>query len=133
VWVDFARSMAPLAALSARLLANLLDAPAGTPWKVLDIAAGHGMFGITLARENPNARVVALDWPNVLAVAEENARVAGVADRFRLLPGNALTVEYGEGYDIVLLTNILHHFDVETCEALLRRVRAALAPGGRAV
>src|SRR5207247_2528270 len=73
VWVDFARSMAPLAALSAGLLANLLDAPAGTPWKVLDIAAGHGMFGIALAQENPNARIVALDWANVLAVAEEAA------------------------------------------------------------
>lgn len=133
VWVDFARSMAPLAALSARLLANLLDAPAGTPWKVLDIAAGHGMFGIALAQENPNARIVALDWANVLAVAEENARVAGVADRFRTLPGSALKVDYGQGYDLVLLTNFLHHFDVETCEVLLRRVHTALAPGGRAV
>jgi len=133
VWVDFARAMAPLRGLSARLLANLLDAPAGGPWKVLDIAAGHGMFGIALAQENPNARIVALDWVNVLAVAHENARAAGVADRFRTLPGNALTVDYGQGYDLVLLTNILHHFDVETCEALLRRVHAALAPGGRAV
>ena len=133
IWVDFARSMAPLAGLSARLLANLLDAPAGAPWKVLDIAAGHGMFGIALAQENPNARIVALDWANVLAVAHENARAAGVADRFRTLPGSALTVDYGQGYDLVLLTNFLHHFDVETCEVLLRRVHAALAPGGRAV
>jgi len=133
VWVEFARSMASLAGLSARLLANLLGAAAAAPWKVLDIAAGHGMFGIALAQENPNARIVALDWANVLAVAEENARVAGVADRFRTLPGSALAVDYGEGYDLVLLTNILHHFDVETCEVLLRRVQAALAPGGRAV
>src|SRR5262249_11755970 len=85
VWVDFARAMAPIARLSAELMANLLDvehAPAG---KVLDIAAGHGMFGITLARCNPRLEVTALDWKNVLAVAEENARAAGVIDRFKTI------------------------------------------------
>src|SRR5216117_4112948 len=41
MWVEFARSMAPLARLVAELLASLLDATAGRPWKVLDIAAGR--------------------------------------------------------------------------------------------
>src|SRR5207247_1019412 len=89
MWVEFARSMAPLAGLMAELLANLLEASAAPPWKVLDVGAGHGLFGITLARHNPKAEIVALDWKNVLAVAEENARTAGVADRFRTLPGSA--------------------------------------------
>ena len=89
MWVDFARAMAPLPGFVAQLLANLLDADAGRPWHVLDIAAGHGLFGITLAARNPRASVVALDWANVLTVAEENARAAGVADRFRTVPGSA--------------------------------------------
>jgi ubiquinone/menaquinone biosynthesis C-methylase UbiE len=125
--------MAPVAAFSAQLLAVLLDAGAGKPWKVLDIAAGHGMFGITLAQHNPNARVTALDWPNVLTVASANAAKGGVTDRFRTIAGDAFSVDYGSGYDLVLLTNILHHFDPAGCEQLLRRVHAALAPGGRAV
>ncbi len=133
MWVEFARSMAPLARFVAVLVANLLDASAGARWKVLDIAAGHGLFGITLAEQNPNAEIVALDWKNVLAVAEENARNAGVRDRFRTLPGSAFDVDYGSGYDLVLLTNILHHFDPAGCETLLRKVHAALKPGGRAV
>ena len=133
MWVEFARSMAPLAGLMAELLANLLEASAAPPWKVLDVAAGHGLFGITLARHNPKAEIVALDWKNVLAVAEENARTAGVAERFRTLPGSAFEVDYGSGYDLVLLTNILHHFDPAGCETLLRKVHRALAPGGRAV
>ena len=133
MWVQFARAMAPLAGVSAEFLAALLDARAGTPWKVLDVAAGHGLFGIALAKHNPRAEITALDWQNVLAVAEENARAAGVADRLRTIPGSAFTADYGSGYDLVLLTNILHHFDPATCEALLRRVHAALAPGGRAV
>src|SRR5712691_536068 len=133
MWVDFARAMAPLAGLAAQLLANLLDADAGRPWHVLDIAAGHGLFGITLAARNPRASVVALDWANVLTVAEENARAAGVADRFRTLPGSAFTLDYGRDYDLVLLTNFLHHFDEEACVAVLRKVHSALRPGGRAV
>src|SRR5439155_554468 len=86
----------------------------------------------TLAMHNPRAEIVALDWKNVLAVAAENARTAGVANRFRTLPGSAFEVDYGSGYDLVLLTNILHHFDPAGCEALLGKVHRALAARGRA-
>jgi len=133
VWIEFARAMAPLAGMTAFLLGNLLDAEQAPPWKLLDVAAGHGLFGITLARLNPNAEVTALDWRNVLAVAEENARLAGVASRFRTLPGSAFDVGWGDGYDLVLLPNFLHHFDPPTCERLLAKAHAALAPGGRVV
>lgn len=133
MWVDFARAMGPLAAFQSELIANLLEADRGPKWKVLDVAAGHGQFGIGLAKRNPNAEIVALDWPNVLAVAEENARAAGVADRVHKLPGSALEVDYGTGYDLILLTNFLHHFDPEGCDRILRKVHQALKPGGRAV
>jgi SAM-dependent methyltransferase len=134
VWVEFARAMKGLAGVTAELVANLLEADtADRPWRVLDVAAGHGMFGISIARRHARAEVVALDWAPVLRVAEENAREAGVADRVRLLPGDAFKTDLGGGYDLVLLPNFLHHFDPPTCEQFLRRVRAALAPGGRAV
>ena len=131
LWVNFARNMAPLMAMPAERIADLLGAADARPWKVLDIAAGHGLFGITIARKNPNAHIVALDWAPVLEVARENAAKAGVADRHTLLPGSAFEVDFGQGYDIVLLTNFLHHFDQPTNEQLLRKAHAALAPGGR--
>jgi ubiquinone/menaquinone biosynthesis C-methylase UbiE len=133
IWIEFARAMGPLAALTGRLIADLLRADAALPWKVLDIAAGHGEFGVALARANPKAEIVALDWANVLTVAEETARKAGVIDRFRKLPGSALDVDFGEGYDLVLVTNFLHHFDPAGCETILRKVYRALKPGGSAV
>ncbi len=133
VWVEFARAMAPFAHFTARLVANQLDARAGAPWKVLDIAAGHGMFGITLLEENPRAQVVALDWANVLAVASENAAKAGVQDRFETRPGSAFEVDWGTDYDLVLLPNFLHHFDEPGCLEILRRAHRALVPGGRVV
>jgi 2-polyprenyl-3-methyl-5-hydroxy-6-metoxy-1,4-benzoquinol methylase len=133
VWVEFARSMAPMMAMPAESIAKLIGAADGTTWKVLDIAAGHGLFGIAIARHNPNAAIVAVDWAQVLEVARENATRAGVSSRYQTLPGSAFDVEFGGGYDIVLLTNFLHHFDTATCETLLRKVCAALKPGGRAV
>src|ERR1700742_4222888 len=132
-WVAFARSMGGLALPGAQFIAGLIGSAEGKPVKVLDIAAGHGMFGLSIARMNPNAQIVALDWPNVLAVAEENAKKFGVADRWSKKAGSAFEAEYGEGYDYILLTNILHHFDPATCVTLMKRVHAALKPGGKAV
>src|SRR4029079_19597566 len=60
-------------------------------------------------------------------------RRAGVAGRHALRPGSAFDVEWGGPYDIVLLTNFLHHFDVPACENLAAKAHAALAPGGRAI
>jgi ubiquinone/menaquinone biosynthesis C-methylase UbiE len=133
IWVNFARNMAPLLATPAEFIAKMVGADSGAKWKVLDIAAGHGLFGITIARHNPNAQIVAVDWAAVLEVARENAAKAGVADRITSLPGSAFEVDFGSGYDLVLLTNFLHHFDAATNETLLRKIHAALAPGGRAI
>lgn len=132
IWIRFARAMAPFVAPQARMVAALLGERA-PPRKVLDIAAGHGLFGIAVAEAYPDAEVIAVDWAPVLEVARENAAKAGVADRLRVLPGSAFEVEYGTGFDVVLLPNFLHHFDAPTCVALLRKVRAALADGGRVV
>ena len=133
VWVKFARAMGALMAMPAQLMAKLVDPQADRKLKILDIAAGHGLFGIAFAAQNPQAEVTAVDWTAVLEVAKQNAAKAGVADRYQTIEGSAFDVEFGSGYDLVLLTNFLHHFDPPTCETLLRKVRAALADGGRAV
>ncbi len=131
IWVTFARHMMPLMRMPSENLATALakEAPAH---KVLDIAAGHGIYGIAVARHNPDAQIYAADWPKVLEVATENAQQAGVADRHHLIPGSAFDTSFGEGYDLALITNFLHHFDRDTCTNFLRKVHASLAPGGRA-
>ncbi|WP_321477514.1 class I SAM-dependent methyltransferase [uncultured Paludibaculum sp.] len=130
IWVEFAHSMAPMMGPLAGPLGTIVLNGRTGPMRILDIAAGHGLFGIEIAKQHPEARIVACDWPKVLDVAEENARKAGVADRFERLPGSAFDVDFGGPYDAVLLTNFLHHFDVPTCTGLLKKVRAALKPGG---
>src|SRR2546425_11979695 len=80
VWVDFARSMPPMVGPAAGFIGEVATKGRRGPLRVLDIAAGHGLFGIAVAKSNPQAEIVALDWPNVLKVAQENARAAGVED-----------------------------------------------------
>jgi ubiquinone/menaquinone biosynthesis C-methylase UbiE len=133
VWVKFARGMAPMMAMPAQLISQLVDPTSDRKLKILDIAAGHGLYGIAFAKKNPQAEITAVDWKAVLEVAQDNAQKAGVADRYHTIAGSAFDVEFGSGYDLVLLTNFLHHFDPPTNETLLRKVHSALADGGRAV
>jgi ubiquinone/menaquinone biosynthesis C-methylase UbiE len=129
IWVEFARHMAPMFALPARITAPHVTTP-GVPMKVLDVAAGHGLFGIHVALYNPSAEITFQDWDNVLEVARENATKMGIAGHFRTIPGSAFEVDFGSGYDVALLPNFLHHFDFSTNVTLLKKVRAALKPGG---
>jgi 2-polyprenyl-3-methyl-5-hydroxy-6-metoxy-1,4-benzoquinol methylase len=130
-WVTFARAMMPLMRMPGQMMAAELR-KGGEAHKVLDIAAGHGIYGISVAKENPDAQVYAADWKNVLEVAKANAQAMGVADRYHLIPGSAFETDFGSAYDLILIPNFLHHFDVPTCTKLLKKVKAALKPGGRA-
>jgi ubiquinone/menaquinone biosynthesis C-methylase UbiE len=131
VWMEFARAMGPMMVPAAQGVAALVPLDPARDTRVLDVAASHGAYGIAFAQRNPRAQIVALDWAAVLAVAEENAAAAGLAERFSKIVGDAFTVELGGDYDVVLVPNFLHHFSIGDCTRFLRRVHAALRPGGR--
>jgi hypothetical protein len=131
VWVQFAETMAPMMAPMAGPLGKVVLQGQSGPMRVLDIAAGHGLFGIEIAKQNSQAHVTGLDWAPVLRVALDNARKAGVYDRYNMLPGSAFEVDFDGPYDAVLLTNFLHHFDKPTCVRLLHKIKAALRQGGQ--
>jgi 2-polyprenyl-3-methyl-5-hydroxy-6-metoxy-1,4-benzoquinol methylase len=133
IWVTFAESMTPFTLAAAKATAAHVAAWPTPPRRVLDVAAGGGMFGICVAQACREASVVAVDWRDVVAVAGRNAEQAGVGERYKTLVGDAFSVDWGGGYDLVLLPNILHHFEHASCVALLRRVRDSLSPSGRAI
>lgn len=138
VWVVFARAMAPMMRMPAAFVAEHLAGAVAGGGKVLDIAGGHGLYGIAVAQRHKNAEITLVDAEPVTAVAIENATAAGVADRYHTLPGSALPgsggeVDFGDGYKLILITGFLHHFSPEVIEALLRKARAALAPGGQVI
>ncbi len=132
-WVEFARSMGPMMAATAKGAADVSALPTDRDTRVLDISASHGAYGIAFAKKYPRARIVALDWEPVIAVTEENAKAAGIANRFSKIVGSAFTVELGHDYDAVLVPNFLHHFNQAECTAFLKRVHTAMRPGGQVV
>jgi ubiquinone/menaquinone biosynthesis C-methylase UbiE len=130
IWEEFARSMAGMASMFAvEAVERVREMIPGGPAKILDLAAGHGMYGLSFAKAFPNAKVVGQDWDNVLNVARENARKLGVEDRYSTIPGSAWEADLGTGYDLILEPNLAHHFDMPTNVALFKRLRPALKPG----
>ncbi len=133
LWVKFARAMVPFMAPIAQGIAADVAGWPNPPRKVLDVAAGHGVFGIEIGKAVSGARIVALDWKPVLEVAIENARRAELGSRYGTIAGSAFEVPWGDGYDLVLMPNFLHHFDRGECVSLLERARRALVPGGAVI
>ncbi|MEY2499459.1 MAG: hypothetical protein QOD12_3015 [Verrucomicrobiota bacterium] len=131
VWIDFARGMAPMMTPVARAVAELLPLDVTDAPRILDIAAGHGVYGIALPKKIPRAQLVALDWAPVLEMTRENAKAANLGNRFSTISGSAFEVELGENYDVVLVPNFLHHFDPPACVSLLKKIHRALRPDGK--
>lgn len=131
VWVRFAKAAVPFAATTAKRVAAYVATLPDQPYTVLDIAAGHGLFGIEIAKIVPEVLVTAVDWAQVLDVTRANAETAGVGDRFRMMAGNALEMDWGSDFDLILLPNFLHHFDMPTCVSLLRKVKKSISVDGR--
>lgn len=131
IWVEFARAMGPSRVSVARKIASELAI--WSPRKVLDVAAGHGMFGIAIAEAVTGAQITAIDWQAVLSVARENAEAAGVSGRYHTSAGSAFDADWGSEFDLVLLANFLHQLDHDACVSLLRKACRSLASGGRAV
>jgi predicted O-methyltransferase YrrM len=97
---------------------------------LLDVGGGTGIYSIALLQRNPGLRAIVFDRPEVVKVAQEFAHAHGVADRLQTLPGDMFRDPLPTA-DMVLLSNILHDWDVAECRTLIGRCAAALAPGGR--
>jgi ubiquinone/menaquinone biosynthesis C-methylase UbiE len=130
---DSARALTLALAGRARNVAPALvqAAPLGDARLLLDVGGGTGIYAIAYLQAHPNLRAIVWDRPEVLRVAAEFADAAGVADRLDLVPGDMFADPVPAGADAVLLSNILHDWDVPACRALLGRLAPALPPGGR--
>lgn len=98
---------------------------------VLDVGGGTGIYSIAMLRRYPHLRAIVLDRPEVLRVAQEMAEQLGVVDRLELLSGDMFADPLPRDCDVVLLSNILHDWDVPQCRELINRCAAVLTNGGR--
>lgn len=100
---------------------------------LLDVGGGPGSYSILLAQKNPELNAVVYDLPPVVEIAEEVIASYGLSGRVKVRGGNYLEDDLrdgAEGYDVLLLSNMLHQEDPETCKMLLRKAKDALADDG---
>jgi len=127
----FVEDLFPMSYPSAQRLAEALAiAETKKPVRVLDLAAGSGVWGIALAQQSPRVTVTAVDWPGVLDVTRKVAARLGVAARFSFVAGDLESADFGRGHDIATLGHILHSEGEKRGRALLKKTFEALAPGG---
>src|SRR5439155_8425826 len=98
--------------------------------RVLDVAAGSGIWGIALAQQSPLVRVTAQDWPAMIPTTRRITQKFGVADRFSYVGGDVLQADFGSNYDVAILGHILHTEGKDRSRKLLKKVFAAVKPGG---
>lgn len=113
-----------------KLAEHLKVAKAKDHVRVLDVAAGSGIWGISLAQKSPRVRVTAVDWAGMIPTTRRIAQKFGVHDRFEFIGGDIGEVDFGNDYDVATLGHILHSEGEERSRRLLRKVFRALKPGG---
>jgi SAM-dependent methyltransferase len=128
---DFILGMQDYAQLRGGEIIRYLDLENAST--VLDLGGGPGTYATMFAERWPNLRVTVFDLPDVVPIAEKNARAAGVEDRVSTLGGDYHKDDIGAGYDAIFISDVLHQENPETCEMILRKAYGALRPGGRVI
>lgn len=129
---DFVMDIFPMSYPAAQALAGEMDfGSSQEPVKVLDLAAGSGVWGIALAQSSPQVQVTAVDWPEVIPVTKKSVeRFTDIADRFSFIEGDLHDVDFGSGYTLATLGHILHSEGEGLGRKLLAKTYDALASGG---
>jgi len=121
----------PMSYPSAQALGHHLKiAKAKSEVRVLDLAAGSGIWGIALTQRSSRVRVTAVDWAGMIPTTKRITQKFGVADRFNYIEGDLLEANFGNGYDIAILGHILHSEGEERSRKLIKKTFRAVKPGG---
>lgn len=128
-WAEYIEAMFELARLAAPEVASAIALPASAT-SVLDLAGAHGWFAAELCRRHPKLAATVIDLPGSSRVGREIIAREGMAERVRHVDGDLAVDPLGGPHDVILCFQIVHHLSAEQNVALLKKVRAALKPGG---
>lgn len=99
--------------------------------RLLDVGGGHGMFTVQFCRAHPQVQATIVDSAVALETAEQHVAAHQLGDRIELKAADIWQMDWGQNYDLILLFNFIHHYDIDTNLALLQKAHAALKPGGQ--
>jgi hypothetical protein len=127
---QFVNDILPLSFPAAQTLSGHLHANGAAAARVLDLAAGSGVWGIAMAQGSEQVRVTAVDWPDVIPVTRKTVERFGLADRFSFVAGDLMKADFGSGHTVATLGHILHSEGRERSRALIEKTFDALSSGG---
>ncbi|MFP4502108.1 MAG: methyltransferase [Candidatus Hydrogenedentota bacterium] len=127
----FIHGMADLTKTTAPAVVSALDLTRCT--HLLDVGAGPAAYSVAFLEAYPNLHATILDMPQVIPIAQERVEKAGLTDRCQFIAGDLTQDPFGDGYDIVFLSNIIHSFDSMQNRAIVKKSFDALEPGGRLI
>jgi len=128
---ELVENIIPMSYPAAQGLAGHLQlAQRSDPLRVLDVAAGSGIWGIALAQKSPKVEVTAVDWAGMIPTTKRIAQKFGVGGQFKYIEGDIGEVDFGTGYDLATLGHILHSEGAERSRQLLKKTGRSLKSGG---
>jgi hypothetical protein len=125
----FWEAMHSLAGFTANALSDVHDF--GAYRRLLDVGGGSAGFPIALCSRIPGLSATVYELPHVCPIALAKIEAAGLAGTIDTLAGDfAKDVDLPSGYDVILLSQILHCLDEQTGRDLLEKCWRALPQGG---
>ena len=128
-WRSYQRGMMENARDHAAFLAAKVPVPKGAR-SLIDLGGSHGLLGAAICRRHPPMRSTVFDLEAAVAPARELAKAEGIDDLVRHQAADILNDDLGDGHDVALLANVLHHFTPGQNSVLLKQVRGTLRTGG---
>lgn len=127
----FIAAMHERATPQAARIVKLLDL--ANVCRCLDIGGGSGAYAMALLRANQSIRATIFDLPDVLPLTRKYVRQAGLLSRCDFSGGDFHRDDWGRGYDLVLLSAIVHMNSPEENQRLITKAAESLNPGGQLV
>jgi len=109
------------------------ELPLGDARNMLDVGGGPGTYALEWAKLHNNLKATVFDLPPVIAVAENYIKRYGLQDRVGTKAGDFNKDDFGDGYDLILLANVIHMYDCAVGKNLIRKTFNSLEAGGRIV
>lgn len=129
-WAQYQSGMRDLSATLSAEVARRLTLPAGAT-RMLDVGGSHGLYSAALCRRYPKLASTVIDLPGAIERARELVARHGLGERLVIRAGDALTDDFGTAeWDVVFISNVVHHFTAEQNVALAKKVHRALRPRG---
>jgi len=122
---EFARLTAPSIVRKVRM--------AAAPKRLLDVGGGHAVYSAAFCHRYPELHATVLDLAPAAEVGRGFVADQGLTGRVEFLEGDLACADWGTGYDVVLIFNVLHVLTAGESKRAIDRAYHALAPGGTLV